>query len=461
MAVTQYTKENSDVLKNLFNKTFFNGWAKPRFDKKDEVFQSIEIYLTPECNLGCEYCYVNKFSKDTYPKELRNSKTILNNLRLLLNWLIENKYTPKIDLFSGAGVESELGLEALELILDVYSKVDDSLKPEYISIPTNFTFITDDKITERVDSLMNNFKAINIHVGLSISVDGKYMEQNRPWKNPRMVNAKMVTSETEIRDDEYYDKVFDFAVKYNAGFHPMVYSHNIELWKKNWLWFQEKFEEKGIPFKNIYLLEIRNQEWTSNQILEYTDFLEFIIDWTFEKKFGKDPKKLADFILSAGYNTLRSPFLARGRGTTCSLQTTMFVRLGDLDIIGCHRQSYDGYDFGKFIVEDNKIVDIEAKNLEMAIGILTFDLATQPYCEQCMLKDICSGGCMGAQLETNGDPFIPIPTVCDLLHHKHYTLINKYIELGVYKYMKPKLSQVVITTNEMLYNAVKNEKEST
>ena len=41
---------------------------------------------------------------------------------MLLTWLVENKYTPKLDLFSGAGVESKLGLDALELILAFYSK---------------------------------------------------------------------------------------------------------------------------------------------------------------------------------------------------------------------------------------------------------------------------------------------------------------------------------------------------
>ena len=136
----------------------------------------------------------------------------------------------------------------------------------------------------------------------------------------------------------------------------------------------------------------------------------------------------------------------------------MYVRLGDLDIVGCHRQSYDGYSLGKFVVENDKIVDIEAKNIEMAIAMLTFDLGTQPYCESCILKDVCSGGCMGSQLEVNGDSFIPIPIICDLLHHKHYTLINKYINLGIYQYMKPRLSIEAIIANETLYNMVKERR---
>ena len=146
---------------------------------------------------------------------------------------------------------------------------------------------------------MKGFRDINIRVGLSISMDGKFMEVNRPWRQVKRIKNEMVTSEEEIRDDEYYDKVFDFAVKYNAGFHPMIYSNNIENWKQNWLWFQEKFEEKGIPFSNIYLLEIRNEEWSERQIKDYSEFLDFIVEWTYNK-LEKDPKKTAEFILSSG-----------------------------------------------------------------------------------------------------------------------------------------------------------------
>ena len=85
MAQLQYTKENSEVLKNLFRRTFFRGWSKPRWQKQEEVFQSLEIYLTPDCNLSCQYCYLNKFESKLYAEEIRNSDEILKKFRNAIN----------------------------------------------------------------------------------------------------------------------------------------------------------------------------------------------------------------------------------------------------------------------------------------------------------------------------------------------------------------------------------------
>ena len=137
----------------------------------------------------------------------------------------------------------------------------------------------------------------------------------------------------------------------------------------------------------------------------------------------------------------------------------MYVRMGDLKIVPCHRQSYDGYNMGHFKLnkEENKIVGIQAENLEMGITMLTFDLGTQPYCEKCVLKEICSGGCIGAQLEYNGDPFIPIPTVCDLEFHRHYTLYNKLKEMGIWESMKQYINNEVLKVYENLEKMMTEE----
>jgi len=38
------------------------------------------------------------------------------------------------------------------------------------------------------------------------------------------------------------------------------------------------------------------------------------------------------------------------------------VRLGDLAICPCHRQAYDEYLYGHFVVENNRITGIKANN---------------------------------------------------------------------------------------------------
>ena len=275
-----YKEENNIVLENFFNRSFFDSWAEPRRGKGRNVYNSIEIYLTTDCNLSCKYCYLNRHEDRLYPKELRDDKIILRNLGLMIDYLIDNHYTPRIDIFSGAGAESTLGINALNLIYEKYALADIEDRPGHVSLPTNFTFILDDKLTKQLEEIKIKFNAIDINVGLSVSVDGKYMEENRPFRNEKRVNSEMLVRDknNDPRDDEYYDKMFTFAKKHHAGFHPMVYSRKIEDWKQNFLWFQEQFEKYDIPFDNIYLLEIRNAEWTDEQLYHYSEFLEFLID---------------------------------------------------------------------------------------------------------------------------------------------------------------------------------------
>lgn len=62
-----------------------------------------------------------------------------------------------------------------------------------------------------------------------------------------------------------------------------------------------------------------------------------------------------------------------GRGVGCSIQTTMQLRLGDLTVTPCHRQSYDAFNGFKFIKKDNEIVDIEPLNLHYYLATMSTD----------------------------------------------------------------------------------------
>lgn len=77
-------------------------------EKEFDVFGgrplTLEFFITPQCNQHCDYCYLVKNGNKLYPKEIRDNKTILNNLKAYLDYLIEVKHIttiPRIDLFSG------------------------------------------------------------------------------------------------------------------------------------------------------------------------------------------------------------------------------------------------------------------------------------------------------------------------------------------------------------------------
>lgn len=415
-----YQEENNALFNSFLEHTFLKGWTD-KDNERYENFRRIEFILNSRCNLNCKYCYYTKFGDKLYPKEISQSDRILHNLELLLDWLIKNSYAPDVDFFSGEPLFQKVGFDALEMILDKFSKA--KKKPKNIVIPTNYTFISSDELTEKVEKLLRDSQGVGIPTILSASFDGKFCEANRPWK-----------SGDETRDNGYYDDCFRFNARHRFGFHPMIYSHLIEKWEDNFLWFQEKFEKFGIPFSNIYLLEVRNVEWTDKQIRDYMDFIRFLIEWTLEVPCKGVVGNYLDFLFKRrGYNILNNCLTTIGRGLGCSLQSCLYVRLGDLAIVPCHRQSYSQFILGKFVVEDSKIKGIEAKNPELAIGEVAFDSKTMPQCETCAIKYLCQGQCLGSMYETTGDLFSPIPTVCRLEHAKIASMIKTYKRLGIYE----------------------------
>jgi len=106
--------------------------------------------------------------------------------------------------------------------------------------------------------------------------------------------------------------------------------------------------------------------------------------------------------------------------------------MADLAFAPCHRQLYNHMLSGQFKVENGRIAGVIAHNPEMWIAQLSTTHRVFPYCEQCLIKHVCSGGCLGAQMETTGDNFTPIPSVCRLEHEKIRAMASKYQELGVF-----------------------------
>ena len=437
-----FQEENDGLLQSILERTFFAGWREPD-NPKYMNFNSLELIPNYKCNLGCGYCYVNRWGEELYPSELyADEGKLLSNLQVVLRWLKKNNYRPQIEYFSGEALVQEVGLKGLEMIVDA------APKGAVILVPTNYTFILSKELTERVDRIITSAMDKGVKVSLSASIDGKHCESNRPFKatitsqheDEKRRWVYEYSGSPDPRDDAFYDNVFAFVKKWGFGFHPMVYSEHIEDWKKNFLWFQEMYRKHDIPWSKLYILEIRNTEWSNQQIKDYMDFVKFLVRWTW-KTVGENPANYIDFVFNGkGFNILTGPLTTIGRGIGCSLQSALYLRLGDLAIVPCHRQSYKQFIVGWLKVEEGEVVGITAHNPEILTAEISCTFRNFPYCEACPIKHICSGGCLGSQLEVTGDPFTPIPKVCKLMHNKIRALIEVYRELGIYKLIIQRLS---------------------
>lgn len=426
----EYDKEQTDIVKMLLTERFFEPWREKYFygikDNNSLLKESaLEIYITSTCNQACSYCYLYN-NKDIYPPEFNKQPLILQNLNILYNWLEDNLlYIPRIELFSGEIWHSDFGLKVLDI---TYEHLKDHCFTDYIMIPSNCSFVMDNGALSKIQRYINKFKEIGVRLQFSISVDGAIIENySRPLNNGK------------IKTEQFYKTLFLFAKHNNYAFHPMVSSYNVKHWIENYQWWQTQMEKYNFPPESLMMLEVRNDDWTDETIQQYCDFMDYLIDDAIKNQFNNNIEDFLWFILSLkqdhicnqGYVPYAFPGADNFQG--CTISNHLTVRLGDLAICPCHRTAYNKYLYGKFIVEDNKIIDIIGNNPQMATRVLMSNtLFASIGCDSCTYKDYCLKGCFGSQYESTGDPFTPIASVCKLFKTKSYFMIKKYIDLGIY-----------------------------
>lgn len=452
--MTVYEQQNQELADFFLNEYLYKAYSY--LNTEDPYSKTLELIISPRCNLGCKYCYVHKYRKDIFSEDVYDSELTLKNLDLILRWLEKNKYNPELDIFSGEPLAQEIGFQVLEAIYEYEKNVDSRWRIPRIMIPTNFTFICSEELTKRVDDLIDKLAAINIELLLSASFDGKYMEQNRPF----LYNLDLDMNVE--RDDAYYDRVFEWCKKHCYGFHPMIYSKGIKDWKKNFLWFQDQFKKFDIPWDVLYLLHVRNEEWTAENVKDFQEFVEFLFDFAWEK-LGKDPRALVDWIIDGkGFNLLGQPFVTVGRGLTCSIQNQFTVRVSDLMCYPCHRTGYKDFYFGQFVPDEIEILKYHNTNVELLLTTYGIHKNVMPYCMECPINNLCAGQCLGAQYESNGNLFVPIPSVCIVSHALVASCIKGLEKYHAYGLLCEQLSnrtilaQLDYVKKEICNNATKN-----
>lgn len=435
---TQFDKEQSDLVKWMLNERYFSTW-KLNWDNfngdldHDSLIQesTLEIFLTSACNQRCEYCYLVKYPK-LYPQEYNNQTTILKNLKILFDYLIEQQYyIPNIEFFTGEIWHSNFGLQVLQITLEA---IQNGLQTNYILIPSNCSFVIQDEQMFKIQNYIDKYSHYGVKLGFSISVDGALLEnENRPLANGY------------IKTEEFYDKMFLFAQHNNFLFHPMVAAANIDKWIENYQWWEKKCQEYGYNIDgSVMMLEVRNDNWTEQSITEYNNFMNYLIDRNFQKcnkDIGIFANNLFDGSGIGGY----VPYAPAETDTFpgCTVANSLTLRVGDLAICPCHRTGYDKFIYGKFIVENDKIIDFEGYNPQIAMKILysNFNL-TNIGCDTCIYSDYCLKGCYGSQFESTGEIFAPIQCVCDFDKAKWNNIVSKYEKMGVHKYLREHLSPI-------------------
>ena len=438
-----FKDEQNELLNSLINNNYYKYWSGEKKIVSKAIYDTpiLELQITPVCNKSCEYCYLVKYGDELYPKEIRNSEEILNNISILLDYYKSQNFKfPRIDLFSGEIWHTDFGIKILTIIL---TKIKLGLEIEEIVIPSNFTFINYPNKVKQIEWLIKTFEEENCNLVFSASIDGKFGENlTRPF------------NDKSILTDEFYDNLFKFCKKHSYGFHPMLSAYGIDYFKQNYTWFKDKIKEYEFYdsekhptdiYNFIMFLEVRNNDWTEEKLYKYIDCLNYMIDYDIDTVWTKELDGL-NYLVSQLAKTFYSDiekfncqnyinYLSDDEDGVpgCTVSYGLMIRTGDLSIVPCHRTSYQKFIYGKYKVEDNKIIGIEAQNPILANRIWNQKMKANPFCDSCYLYKYCLKGCYGSQYETTGDLFYPIESCCDLfkirvlyLYHKKEWLLKKY-----------------------------------
>lgn len=434
-------KDENDVLFNSMMDTYFLQQFK-----ESQYNRHLELIISPKCNLGCKYCYVNRYYPSVFKMNKNDEETVLNNLRQILDWYTKNKFICNLEIFSGEPFAQEIGFKALEVIYDHFK--DKELKPSKILVPSNFTFLHSSALESRVTELIDKFALAGISLILSCSYDGALCQSDRPKKIDLDLPIEFLPQE------EFEDKLFRFCKKNTFMFHPMLYYDTIDKWKDNFDWYQSRFKKYNFDYDSLYLLAVRNEGWTTQNCADLYNFIKYIIKDSWEH-YHKDFDKYYYFLFNGpgrGFNILSSYLINNGHGATCTIQSDLSVKLLDLTIYPCHRHLYPNMKFGTF--RDGKFVDC---NPALAAAYWGHNKNESFQCIDCPININCGGQCLGACYETNLNSFNPINNVCKVHFYTLKGIIDGFKEIGIYDRLKAKLSKEItygldfVENRELIY----------
>jgi len=337
---------------------------------------SVEYVISEKCQNSCKYCYRVKKHNQSSVICIDSDKVDLFTRNLLEMFDLSKKYLQKLgaELFGGDGLlDYQKSKDIIDLLYYRY-------RYQYISIPTNARMINEltehDIIDLICDKHKNKMKAF-----LSLSVDGDPVEkQQRPLSKFGQMLA--------YSEDIDYTRLQKLSAKYKMGFHPMFSFDNVSAWYNTFLFF----DKLGC---HPYLLEVRHPI-DNTSIFECVEQLSYIKSYV-RKKYGSSENE------NKVFNTINPSRVPRGLG--CSALTTLCI-MPNGDLTFCHRLTDPPWVHGNVLEKKYDVV----KSINYKAG---YHHSNHPVCIKCPIRHLCSGLCAGANYEYWGDPWTPIPSICD------------------------------------------------
>lgn len=379
-------KMQSEML-HLQNKQLLNDIIKRNLPGR-----RIDFIGSNLCSQACTDCYLSN-EKNLYP-DLEESldENFEVNLFALLDW------------YKNLCITNPIGFKNITYFLPYLDKIykfftQENIKPQFI------IFFTDDSQVIKLEKYQMLFTKIGIPCIINIIIQNTISEELIPHikENYHLITAHIIPEESG-----------------------------------NWIgYYKWWINQLGImAFSNIILQEDKTDKWDKEAITNYTQFLDFQVDFLYENL-----SDFQNFIFAPNsgirFNTVQLIDQGIIDNTTnhrnCDFYNSIEIDVNSACLLLCPKINYEDFTLGTFNLVTQ---DFDPKNVEASIIKFHLKRSSTPICEKCHYIGFCNGFCYGQSYNKTYNPLIPVLEGCNFTKSKYTFLIYKYELMGLLENIK-------------------------
>lgn len=411
-------RQNDELILDILKRNYYSEFVKKDSSKNIEL-----IINRTNVKSKCYGCFNNTETK-MYP-HIDFSETdydkIYNHLSAFMKYYDKQGWSCPIEL-NGIDWSNDEVCEKILIMLQALSCKTIYNFPTKIIIDTDFNGFVNDisDLQRKWRRRYELFKKAGINLFFNIHANGKYCDDNN-------------------YGDDYWEQLIFWINSFHLDQNSYkiisyVRPNNIKNWINNYDWWVEKMGDNA--FTHIELREEKTESWSYELINEYVLFLKHQVEVIYNR-FGEEIltkiafDKYPEFIFQ-NISILENKYLLnKKKNNNCNFFKNLTIDLTTMNIVPCAKVNYEDFSCGQYIIENNNITSIKAKNIPIIIFNTHLKQSCMPHCENCEHIEFCSGHCLGESYNKCYEMLVPIKEFCDLSKAKINFLIYLYIQLGI------------------------------
>ena len=161
----------------------------------------------------------------------------------------------------------------------------------------------------------------------------------------------------------------------------MVSAKSCKYWCENFDWYVSMINKYYKNYHELMLLEVRDDNWEKEDIEYYKKFIKHVINYKFNTLFNGDKYAFAQYLTKIrsykkiGNNNIG--IYSYNNRLNCTVSNTLFIRLGDLAVVPCHRTAYNELIYGFLDISDGEITT-KSYYLELMLRLFS-DIPNNDY----------------------------------------------------------------------------------